>query len=100
MNIKADKNFEWLLQWFYSQCDGDWEHGNGIKIKTVGNFEWNISIYLYETELDDKDFKKIEFKSSENDWLICFVKDKFFEGQCSSLNLPKVLSIFQNWAES
>lgn len=31
MNMN-DENLIWLLTWYESQCDGDWEHGNGVHI--------------------------------------------------------------------
>ncbi len=30
-------NLAWLLNWFYKQCEGDWEHENGVEIGTIDN---------------------------------------------------------------
>jgi hypothetical protein len=28
-------NFSWLENWFTRQCDGDWEHGEGVVIESL-----------------------------------------------------------------
>lgn len=93
-------NFIWLLEWFEKQCDGDWEHGNGIRIGTLDNPGWYITINLMNTELEDKIFKAVTVERSETNWFHCFVKDKKFEGPCGLYNLPEVLAIFRQWAEN
>ncbi len=88
-----------MLNWYYLHCDGDWEHGSGIKIGTLDNPGWNLTVNIERTECEDKEFKKIIIERSENDWLHCFVKDNKFEGPCGPFNLPEVLEIFKDWAE-
>lgn len=95
-----DDGFLWLLKWYQNHCDGDWEHGNGIRIDTIDNPGWSISINLEETELEIKAFQKIEIERIDNDWLYCCIKDNKFEGRCGTNNLPEILQIFRNWAES
>lgn len=89
----------WLLKWFERQCDGDWEHGNGISIVTLDNPGWHVVIDITETELEFKDFKKIVVERTENDWYRCFVREGKFEGACGPLNLLEILNVFQIWAE-
>lgn len=95
----SQNDFEWLLSWYHSNCDGDWEHGAGIHIDTIDNPGWGISIDLEGTQLEQKKFQEIEIDNSETDWLICFTKNNSFEGRCGALNLLQVLHIFRNWAE-
>ena len=40
----------WISTWFASQCDGDWEHENQIRIETLDNPGWDIVIDLSGTE--------------------------------------------------
>jgi hypothetical protein len=94
-----ENDFEWLLNWHQSQCDGDWEHSAGIHIDTIDNPGWSISINLEGTELEQKKFQKIKIDNSETDWLRCFIEDHSFKGCCGSLNFLEVLHIFRNWAE-
>jgi hypothetical protein len=95
-----NNNLGWLFSWFYNQCDGDWEHGNGIQIGTIDNPGWYLKISLDETELQDKEFQKIRIDRSEHDWIRCFIENGVFEGVGGPFNLPQVLQIFRDWAES
>jgi hypothetical protein len=45
-----DNNFLWLLKWYKSHCNGDWEHGRGIHLDTIDNPGWSLSINLEDTE--------------------------------------------------
>jgi len=71
---------KWLESWYLSQCNGEWEHSYGIKIDTLDNPGWSISISLLGTELEHKPFDALEQERSENDWLNCRLKDGSFEG--------------------
>ncbi len=42
-----------------AQCDGEWEHDYGIKIETLDNPGWLVSIDLLGTDLEDKSFPTI-----------------------------------------
>jgi len=90
---------EWLQNWYKSQCDGDWEHEYGIKIDTVDNPGWYLTINLTGTNLETKKFTPIEKDDGENNWYFCLVKNGNFEASCDSCNLTTVLSIFRRWAE-
>ena len=93
-----DANFLWLLSWYQTHCNGDWEHGSGILIGTIDNPGWSLSINLEDTEIENKKFRKLEIERSESNWLVCFIRDNKFEGRCGACNLPEVLKIFRNWA--
>ena len=59
-----ENDFFWLQNWYYSQCNGDWEHGKSIYFSTLDNPGWSISINLENTELQDKEFQKVREKSA------------------------------------
>jgi hypothetical protein len=95
-----NNNLFWLLEWYYNQCDGDWEHGNGVKIGTLDNPGWYLKVSLNETEIQNKNFQVIDITRSENDWIYCSIEEKTFKGFGGPFNLPEILQIFQNWAAS
>lgn len=95
-----DDNLSWLLKWYSSQCDGDWEHGNGVQIGTVDNPGWYLKICLEDTELQDKLFQKIRIDRSEFDWIRCYIEDEVFEGVGGTFNLIEILQIFREWVEN
>ena len=91
---------QWLQSWYSKQCDGDWEHGNGLKISTIDNPGWRITISLNQTELASQPFHDITIERTENDWVHCFVKNGFFESACGPNNLSEALEIFKKWTVS
>ncbi len=92
--------FQWLQNWFKSQCDGDWEHEFGVKIETVDNPGWYITINLIGTKCEGCVFPSEKNELNENNWYFCLVRNGNFEASCDSLSLTKVLEIFRRWAES
>jgi hypothetical protein len=98
VDLNGEDGFSWLSDWFFKQCDGDWEHDLIVRIKTLDNHGWSIDINLEYTELEDKIFESIEIKRDINNWICCRVERKKFEGKCGPLNLVEVLNIFKAWA--
>jgi hypothetical protein len=87
-----------LVNWFNLQCDGDWEHGDGIKISTLDNPGWMVDISLEGTGLEEKDFVPFKIDRSEDDWLRCIVEGKRFRIACGPSNLEEGLEQFLEWA--
>lgn len=91
---------ERLQQWYLRQCDGEWEHGAGVKIATLDNPGWMIDIHLGGTALAEANFERVEENRSDADWIYCEVVDSDFRANCGARNLAETLSIFLDWAES
>jgi hypothetical protein len=90
----------WLIDWYKNQCNGDWEHCYGVRISSLDNPGWRLSISLDETELENKGFEDITIERAESDWIHCFIKDHCFEAACGVGNLIEAIEIFRNWVES
>jgi hypothetical protein len=88
-----------IERWYLSHCNGDWEHGHGIKLQTLDNPGWRLKIYLVDTELESRPFQRLEAERNENDWFQCWVKEGFFEAACGPQNLEEVLRIFIEWSK-
>lgn len=95
-----NEHIRFIQDWYKSQCDGFWEHSYGVTIDTLDNPGWKVKIDLYETDLEDFTFKKVEVERSENDWFHCKVTDNTFQGFGGPLNLEEILGIFYNFVES
>jgi hypothetical protein len=65
---------EFLPKWYKSKCDGDWEHTYGIKIETLDNPGWIITIDLEETDSDNLVFTESE-DLSDDDWFQITTRD-------------------------
>jgi hypothetical protein len=94
MKILAD-----LQSWFLSQCDDDWEHSSGIKIETLDNPGWTITINLTGTELSGKPYTVHEYGLDKEDhnWLHCEVKDDKFFAAGGPEKLEEMITVFLNW---
>jgi hypothetical protein len=100
MMNEQSNDFVWLQKWYHSHCDGDWEHDCRIHISTIDNPGWSVMINLENTELEEKKFNEIDIEISPDNWLICFIKNRKFEGCGGPVNLPEIFRIFRNWAEN
>ena len=93
-----------LQKWYFSQCNGDWENGAGVRICTLDNPGWSIDIDLSDTDLEGKSFNITEkgvgkeSVEGDRDWYSCKVDNNIFIGRCGPLNLATVLRIFLDWA--
>ena len=89
-----------LRNWYSAQCDGDWEHSYGVRIDTLDNPGWLLTIDLIDTHLQDKPFTAIHRGDSDCgvDWLTCKVESGKFEASGGVPNLPEMLESFLQWA--
>jgi hypothetical protein len=87
-----------LQQWYRSHCDGDWEHGYGVKIGTLDNPGWSVTIDLTDTDLADRPFTDVQRLEHESDWIHCRVTGGKFEGRGGPFMLEEILRVFLLWA--
>lgn len=89
----------WLENWYLSQCDGDWEHDYGIRISTLDNPGWSVSINILDTSIKGKPFEDLSTDRSENDWVHCRLRNEVFEGFGGPKNLEEIIKTFKDWVE-
>jgi hypothetical protein len=95
----------WLMRWYRSRCDGEWEHDHGIEIGTLDNPGWSLKIDLRGTPLEGRAFTHVSFNVDEvasrpdASWYDCRVVDSAYEGYGGALDLPVLVRIFREWAE-
>ena|SRR5947209_2640018 len=95
MNVLAE-----IQKWYASNCDAEWEHDFGVKIETLDNPGWGVTVDLEETNLEGKEFKRIKDQTSEESWIECYVDGSKFQGFGDPSRLEEILRIFLNWAKS
>ena len=93
----TDETLNFIQQWYSSHCDGEWEHGFGMRIETLDNPGWRIRINLVGTELAGRTYDLRYVKRSENDWLRCWIEQDIFNIGCGPNNLIEGLKVFQDW---
>jgi hypothetical protein len=90
-----------LSDWYVGQCDGDWEHGYGIKISTIDNPGFAVDIDLRETNLESVPYpEKTDSYDTEDRWMICRRTEVRFEGRCAPSRLEDVIAEFLHWTEN
>jgi len=87
-----------LCAWYAEQCNGEWEHGSGIKITTVDNPGWGVTINLRETAQENIQFERVSEDRGESDWLQCFIRDGQFIGAGDPSKLGAILERFLKFA--
>jgi hypothetical protein len=83
--------------WLASHCDGDWEHGWGVRINTLDNPGWSVDIDLAGTDLSGKALSRIQEERTERDWIHCWVDEEVFKGRGGPKNLHEILGVFTAW---
>lgn len=81
-----------------AQCDGDWEHGWGVKIDTLDNPGWMVRIDLAGTDLEGHAYPRQDVDRSTHDWVSTWTSDEVFHAACGPGNLTEALALFRSWA--
>jgi hypothetical protein len=89
---------EQIQNWYARNCNGDWEHGYGVKIETIDNPGWSVFINLEGTELEGIEIETIDVENSDSDWIYCKVEKNVFNGAGGLNNLEELLKIFLEWS--
>ena len=93
-----------IQEWYRSQCNGEWEHAEGITIATLDNPGWSIEVALAGTALENVPFQERSSGTGQNaepaneDWLMCKVERKKFRGFGGPFKLEEMIRIFLSWA--
>lgn len=90
----------WLQQWYINNCDGDWEHENGIHIETLDNPGWSITIDLNGTELEGIEIPYTLTEESDEIWIGYSIANNIFKGVGSAGELNNLIEIFKAISES
>lgn len=97
MSANNTSPFEWLMNWYRSQCDGDWEHQNGIRIGTLDNPGWWIDIDLSRTGAEGRAKSGILDERSSTDWVFIEATDDMFRARGGPGNLGEMVAEFRQF---
>ncbi|WP_108661544.1 immunity 53 family protein [Acuticoccus kandeliae] len=90
---------DWLARWYEAQCDGDWEHQQGVSITTLDNPGWALEIDLSGTDCDGRTLDPVAHNHEhEIDWWICRTENNKFLGYAGPFHLRSLLEVFRDWA--
>ncbi|QCO35680.1 MULTISPECIES: Imm53 family immunity protein [Leptospira] len=95
LSPESETMFSWLMKWYQSQCDGDWEHEYGLKINTNKNQAWQVEIDIRFTELHEFELDTALEQKGTNNWYSFSIKDGRFLAEGDSKKLPIILEKFK-----
>ncbi len=90
-------NLTWLQSWYRRQCDGLWEHSNGIRIDTLDNPGWSLEIDLSGTFWENAEFDSFSIDNNEEDWMSCEVRARSFLAHGDPGKLRRMILVFRDW---
>lgn len=88
---------DFVVDWFSTQCDGDWEHDVGIRIATLDNPGWSVDIRTDATVLAGIETEWSVSEESENSWLYWRATGHMFEARCGPGDLRRALDVFRRF---
>lgn len=89
----------WIQNWFIEHCDGEWEHGQGIQITTLGKPGWEVEIDISKTSIANMTIKQILNEKSKTDWYGVKIENQTFTASGDSGKLEFLLGLFKEMIE-
>lgn len=99
MTSLAIPPLEWLMSWYQSRCDGDWEHQHGVRIGTLDNPGWTLDVDLAETPYAGRSLPRKMIERSEDDWVSVEVTGDCFRADGGPGNLSEMIEMFAAFVE-
>ena len=83
------------MAWYLRQCDGEWEHGFGIRLETLDNPGWSlrISTLRTDTELSDRAAVEVNLEDEIN-WMVYRVEEGDYVAHGGPNMLAKMIQTF------
>jgi hypothetical protein len=88
-----------LESWYSAQCNGEWEHGYGVKINALDNPGWRLVIDLRATSAESRSLNHSDIERTDDDWVHYWVENCQFNAACGARNLSEAIEIFVRWFE-
>lgn len=93
------KILNWIQEWYKTQCDGEWEHEYGIKVHTIDNPGWSMSIDLVYTQMEHIQIEYQLFEKSETDWYAFSIQGSVYHAAGDPNKLEFLLTKFKELTE-
>lgn len=84
------------MEWYAEQCDGDWEHSYGIKIETIDNPGWAVTIDIEganHSQIIERAWQLVEF--DDTNWYGYKVEDGKFDASGDPSKLDYLIQLFR-----
>ncbi|MBL0319037.1 MAG: hypothetical protein IPP74_07090 [Alphaproteobacteria bacterium] len=94
-HMEPSQSLNWLMSWYASHCNGDWEHMYGVIISTLDNPGWRVKIELTDTKLENLSINRQTYETSETDWYTFIIKDQVFDATGDPTKLEILIESFR-----
>jgi hypothetical protein len=93
-------NLEWLDGWYQRQCNGEWEHTQGVRLKSLDDPGWHLTINLAGTSAVNARPQELRLDTQSGGWLACSIAGECFEGSGDPRKLEQIIGVFRRWVET
>jgi hypothetical protein len=97
--IRVTNDLAWLQEWYRAQCNDEWEHSYGVRIDTLDNPGWSVTIDLKGTQLEHVEMTPVMSDNGPDNWVQIRVENSQFVGYGDSQRLLVILATFREWAQ-
>ena len=87
-----------LQEWYATMCDGDWEHSFGVRIETVDNPGWVLSIDIAGTPVSGQ-VCNVDREFPDQEWLQIRCDGKTFDVACGPRSLDRGIAAFIRFSD-
>ena len=97
-------DFSSLVAWYRTHCDGDWEHTHGIRLETLDNPGWQLTVDLVRTNLQGRCMEDVVEGCNPDGhpvslrWINCVVRENRFRGACDPTQLQRLFTAFERFS--
>ena len=92
-------HLEWLDDWYRCQCNGEWEHKEGMRLQMLDNPGWLLTIRLAGTSARNAPPQRLRMETRGGGWLACSIGEECFEGSGDPRKLEQIIGVFRRWVE-
>jgi hypothetical protein len=93
-------HLEWLDSWYRRQCNGDWEHRQGMRLQPLEKAGWHLTINLAGTSAVNARPQQLRLDTKGGGWLSCSIAGECFEGSGDPRKLEQIIGVFRRWVET
>ncbi|MFT4639202.1 MAG: hypothetical protein ACI8T1_002526 [Verrucomicrobiales bacterium] len=97
-------DFESVIKWYESHCNDEWEHQYGVKLETLDNPGWILTVDLIHTDLQGREMSELTEGCSPDGhpvsplWIHCAVTNNQFRAACDPTQIARLFEEFQKFA--
>ena len=99
-------DFATLIEWYVAQCDGRREHDYGVRLGTLDNPGWLLTVDLIHSDLQGQDMPELnegcnpEGHPVSPRWLHASVRANVFRAACDPTQVARLFQIFDAFRRS